>query len=106
ALLTAQEYLKNLTKCNIDTLILGCTHYPILKKTISKVVGKNVLLIDSGEETAKAVKRTLEEKYLLNTQNKKGIHKFFVTDFPNNFKLISERFLGRNIRDVKKVKLS
>ncbi len=106
ALLTAQEYLKNLNKCNIDTLILGCTHYPILKKTIGKVVGENVTLIDSGEETAKAVKRTLEEMNLLNTQKKKGIHKFFVTDFPNNFKIISERFLGRNIRDVKKVKLS
>lgn len=106
ALLTAQEYLKNLKKCNIDTLILGCTHYPILKKTIGKVMAKSVLLIDSGEETAKAVEKTLEEKNLLNTQKKKGIHKFFVTDFPNNFKQISERFLGRNIRDVKKVKLS
>jgi glutamate racemase len=106
ALLTAQEYLKNLNKCNIDTLILGCTHYPILKNTISKVVGKNVTLIDSGEETAKSVKRTLEDKNMLNTQKKKGAHKFFVTDFPNNFKQISERFLGRNIRDVKKVKLS
>lgn len=104
--LTAREYLKNLTKCNIDTLILGCTHYPILKKTISKVVGKKVQLIDSGEETAKEVKRVLTEKNLLNTQKKKGIHNFFVTDFPNNFKQISERFLGRNIRDVKKVKLS
>jgi glutamate racemase len=104
--LTAREYLGNLTKCNIDTLILGCTHYPILKKTISKVVGKKVTLIDSGEETAKEVKKVLTEKNLLNTQKKKGIHKFFVTDFPNNFKQISERFLGRNIRDVKKVKLS
>jgi glutamate racemase len=104
--LTAQEYLKNLTKCNIDTLILGCTHYPILKNTIRKVMGNKVQLIDSGEETAIEVKKVLTEKSLLNTQKKKGIHKFFVTDFPNNFKQISERFLGRNIRDVKKVKLS
>ena len=104
--LTAREYLKNLSKCNIDTLILGCTHYPILKKTIGKVMGKKVNLIDSGEETAKEVKKILEEKNLLNRQKKKGIQKFFVTDFPNNFKQISERFLGRNIRDVKKVKLS
>jgi len=104
--LTAQEYLKDLIKCNIDTLILGCTHYPILKNTIRKVIGKDVLLIDSGEETAKEVKKILTDKNLLNTQKKKGIHRFFVTDFPNNFKQISERFLGRNIRDVKKIKLS
>jgi glutamate racemase len=104
--LTAKEYLKDLIKCNIDTLILGCTHYPILKKTISKVIGKKVQLIDSGEETAKEVIKILTENNLLNNQKKKGIHRYFVTDFPNNFKQISERFLGRNIKDVKKIKLS
>jgi len=105
AILTAQEYLKGLKKINIDSLILGCTHYPILKKTISKVMGKNVKLIDSGEETAKEVKLFLEKNHLINRQKAKGKHKFFVTDFPNNFKIISERFLGQKIKEVKKVKL-
>lgn len=103
--LTAEEYFKNLKKSGIDTMILGCTHYPILKKTISKVIGKNVKLIDSGEETAKEVKIILTDKDLLNKQKKKGAHNFFVTDFPNNFKQISERFLGKSIREVKKIKL-
>ena len=106
AYLTAQEYLKDLRKSKIDTLILGCTHYPILKKTIAKVMGNNVKLIDSGEETAKVVKTILEDRNLLSKRNKKGNHKFFVTDFPNNFKSISERFLGKKINKVKKVKLT
>ena len=104
--LTAIEYLKNLKNSDIDTLILGCTHYPILKKTIKKVMGMNIILIDSGEETAKEVKKILENKILLNKQKNRGVHKFFVTDFPNNFRQISERFLGKNIKDVKKVKLA
>lgn len=106
AYLTAEEYLKDLRKSKIDTLILGCTHYPILKKTIAKVMGNNVKLIDSGEETAKVVKSILEDRNLLSKRNKKGNHKFFVTDFPNNFKSISERFLGKKINKVKKVKLT
>ena len=105
AYLTAKEYLQNLKISGVDTLILGCTHYPILKKTIRKAIGKNIKLIDSGEETAKEVKIFLEKNSLLNAQKKAGVHKFFVTDFPNNFKTISERFLGRKMKDVKKIKL-
>ncbi len=105
ALLIAKKYLNGLKEINIDSLILGCTHYPILKKTIGKVMGKEVKLIDSGEETAKAVKTFLEENNLLNKQKAKGRHKFFVTDFPNNFKTISERFLGQRIKEVKKIKI-
>jgi len=106
AYLTAKEYLSYFDDKNIDTLILGCTHYPILKNTIQKVVGKKVQLVDSGEETAKEVKKILESKGLLSNRKKKGWHKYFVTDFPNNFREISERFLGRKISNVQKVKLS
>lgn len=105
AKLTAKEYLSKLKRENIDTLILGCTHYPILKETIHKVIGKKIKLIDSGEETAKVVKEILEKEQLLNKRNKKGEHKFFVTDFPNNFHQIAERFLGKKIKNVKHVKL-
>lgn len=105
AYLTAETYLKPLKKENIDTLILGCTHYPVLKKTIGKVMGKNVMLIDSGEETAKEVKLLLEKNNLLTTRKTKGTHKFYVTDFPSNFKEISERFLGKKILKVEKIKL-
>lgn len=103
--LTAIEYLKDIKRKGIDTMILGCTHYPILKKTIRKVVGKKIKLIDSGEETAKEVKNILTNRNLLNTQKKKGEHKFFVTDFPNNFHHIAERFLGTKIKNIKLAKL-
>lgn len=101
----AKEYLHGLKELNIDTLILGCTHYPLLKKTISKVLGKKIRLIDSGEETAKEVKRLLEQFHLFNKQKKLGRHRFYVTDFQKKFKEISERFLGQPMHDVKKVKL-
>ena len=68
-------------------------------------MGKDITLIDSGEETAIEVKKILIDEKLLNTQKAKGRHKFFVTDFPNNFQQISERFLGKKISNVKKVKL-
>lgn len=105
AQLTAREYLNGLKNNGIDTMILGCTHYPILKKTIGKVLGSKIKLIDSGEETAKEVKYILAKRNLLNTKKKKGEHRFFVTDFPNNFHQISERFLGKKINNVKLVKL-
>lgn len=104
--LVAKEYLSEFINLKIDTLILGCTHYPILKKTISKVLGKKIRLIDSGEETAKEVKRLLEQFHLLNPQKANGKHRFFVTDFQKKFKEISERFLGQPIHDVRKVKLN
>jgi glutamate racemase len=104
--LVAKEYLHEFTKLNIDTLILGCTHYPILKNTIQKVLGKKILLIDSGEETAKQAKIILTQKNLLNTQKKTGEHKFFVTDFQHKFKDVSERFLGRKLSKVQKIKLN
>jgi glutamate racemase len=104
--LTAREYLASLKKSDIDTLIMGCTHYPILRNTIQKVIGKRIHLIDPGEETAKKVKTTLDDSGLLNEQKREGYHKFFVTDFPVNFKEVSERFLGKKINEVKKIKLA
>ncbi len=77
AYLAAEEYLSELRKYSIDTLVLGCTHYPLLKDTIQKVIGENVRLIDSGVETAKVVKKILEERDLLNNSELKPDYKFF-----------------------------
>jgi glutamate racemase len=104
--MVANEYLADLKKSKIDTVILGCTHYPVLKKTISKVLGKKIKLIDSGNEAAKEVKKILEKTNMQNSGKKNGYHRFYVTDFPNKFKEISERFLGKNIRGVQKIKLN
>ncbi|CAN5598604.1 glutamate racemase [soil metagenome] len=106
AQLAAEEYLNDFKDLGIDTLILGCTHYPILKNTIKKVLGKKITLVDSGEETAKKVKDILIKEGILNHGKRSGKHEFYATDFPLKFKEISERFLGKEIRNVKKVKLS
>ena len=103
----SDEYLKNFIGKNIDILILGCTHYPILKNVIQSSVGNKVKLIDSGKETAKEVKRIIEKKGLLNTHkiNEKNHSVFFVSDFPHKFKEVSRRFLGKELTHVHKVKL-
>lgn len=105
AKLTAQEYLSPMKKSDIDTLIMGCTHYPILKNTIAKVVGKNITLIDPGIETAIYANEILSKKNLINKSKSKGFRKFFVTDLPNNFKEVAERFLEEKISNIKKIKL-
>lgn len=99
--LIAQEYLAPLIKRRVDTLVLGCTHYPLLKKVISKIMGKEVGLIDSAEKTAKEVKEVLTQKDLLKRANLKTqkwgrtpFRKFFVSDIPDRFVEVGERFLS------------
>jgi glutamate racemase len=104
--LIAEEYLTPLKKQKIDTLVLGCTHYPLLKKVISRVMGNKVTLIDSAEETALEVKRILEENDLLNTSKTEPDYKFYVSDFPEKFIQISRRFLGEKIKEVKKIDIN
>ena len=103
----SDEYIKDLAGKNIDTLILGCTHYPLLKNVIQNSVGKNVGLIDSGIETAKEVKKILEKKNLLSKSKltEKNHSVFYVSDFPHKFKEVSRRFLTHELKHVHKVKL-
>lgn len=98
--LVAKEYLFPLKLEKIDTLILGCTHYPILKDAIAKAVAANVTLIDSGEATAVAVERLLDEKNLRNSSRLKPHLQFFVSDVPAKFSEIGERFLGQKMGRV------
>ncbi len=103
----SDEYLKGLAKKGIKSLILGCTHYPLLKEVIQKSVGKKVKLIDSGIETAKEVKKILEKKKLLNVHKKsdRDHSVFYVSDFPHKFREVSQRFLSNELKYVHKVKL-
>ncbi len=100
ALLIAEDYLSELKQKNIGSLVLGCTHYPLLRKAIAKVMGKNVRLIDSAEQTASVVKRALVKQGLANRQKKAGSRRFYVSDSPGKFKNLGERFLGRRIGKV------
>lgn len=100
----AEKYLDELRKKSIDTLILGCTHYPILKKVIGKVMGRNVELIDSAKEVASSVKEELEENNLLSV-DKNSEDKFFVTDEAQRFIEIGNLFFGSKLNEVAKINL-
>lgn len=98
--LIAEDYLKEIKRKNIDTLILGCTHYPLLKRPIAAIMGKDVSLIDSAEETARATQKALNALNLLTLSDSLGKRKFFVSDSPDKFKKVSQLFLGAKIGKV------
>jgi len=88
-----EEYLSDLIKNNIDTLVLGCTHYPIIKNTIKSVIGNDIKLVDSAEETALTVKDIVFQMGMLNTNENKPQNNFYVTDAPEKFVEVGEKFL-------------
>ncbi len=93
-----EEYLQDI-KDNIDTLILGCTHYPILYPVIENVLGESVHIVNSGYETALEVNNILKKENLLNDTNN-SVAKFFVSDMATGFKEMAERFLGKQINSL------
>lgn len=104
----AREYLSELVAQDIDTLVLGCTHYPLLKGVIAKTVGDGVALIDSAEATSATVAETLESLKLKRTDTRRSTRparRFLVTDAPASFAQIGQRFLGRVIDQVEWVEL-
>ena len=101
--LVAKEYLFPLTLEKIDTLILGCTHYPILSQAIRGALNGSVALIDSGEAAALQVARVLDEKGLRNPSPLAPHLQFFVSDLPAKFGEIGERFLGHTMGRVQRV---
>ncbi len=101
----AEEYLKELREKEIDTLVLGCTHYPILSEVIQDVIGNNVNLIDSGIASAEVVKFELDRFDLHTNKSSIGNQEFFVSDIPVKFKEVAELFLGKEISEVKKIDL-
>ena len=96
-LLVAKKYLKDIIEADVDTLILGCTHFPIIAPVIRKVMGEKVKLIDSGKETARYVKEILSAEALLNNSESTAIYNYFVSDDTENFKNIAEIFLQGDI---------
>ena len=92
--LIAREYLAPLHAAGVGTLVLGCTHYPLLKPLLQRVLGEGVLLIDSGEETATAVARALRTDGLAAPANAVATHRFAVSDDEPRFRQIGARFIG------------
>lgn len=91
-----EEYTNPLVQEGIDTLVLGCTHYPLLKKLLSQVLGDSIKLVDSAESTAVRVGEILREKDL-EADSRSIEDRFYVSDIPLKFQEIAQRFLGRAV---------
>jgi glutamate racemase len=104
-LLVAREYLEVIKAMGVDTLVLGCTHYPLLSGALSQVMGRGVQLVNSGAAAATTVQSLLEEKGLQNDQARTGALKIFISDVPYHFQLLTERLLGREVKDITRVDL-
>jgi glutamate racemase len=89
------HYLQDFRAERIDTLVLGCTHYPLFKPLLAELLGSAVSLIDSAEETATEVTATVGEQ-----RSSGGGHTFYLTDLPHTFASLAERFLGTPVRNV------
>ena len=106
SLRVAGEYLRRFQDTGIDTMILGCTHYPVLRNAISAVLaemGLSVTLCDCGYSTSIAVKQSLEANRLLNPSPDKGHSTFLVTDDPEGFARVASTFISESIHSVEHV---
>ncbi|WP_104178978.1 glutamate racemase [Arthrobacter sp. B0490] len=100
---TAEEYLAPLKDADVDTLVLGCTHYPLLTGVISYVMGDAVTLVSSAEETAKDVYRALVSHDLERTGTSPAVHRFIATGDAAGFEVLARRFLGPEVLSVQHV---
>jgi glutamate racemase len=103
--LVAEEYLKPVMAEKIDTLVLGCTHYPLLKPLFQNIVGTNVRLIDSAEAMAEIAADLIHRENFGNNGRQSPDYLFYVSDVPYRFQTIGERFLGRTLARVEMVRL-
>ena len=103
--LVAKDYLQSMLDAKIDTLVLGCTHYPLIKKTIAKIMGNSVAIIDPATTACLQLAEILQQKNMLNLSPRPGKYKFYVTDVPVKFQAIGERFLNHPIEHLEVVTL-
>ncbi len=101
ALKTLSIYLNGFKNNGVEALILGCTHYPLFKSSIKKVFDdRDIEIIDSADAVARAARSRLKKTSMLNTQDKSGNLSCFVSDHPQRFRELAERFLGREVPDI------
>ncbi|MGQ0793786.1 MAG: glutamate racemase [Deltaproteobacteria bacterium] len=104
--LTAVKYLEPMRDAGVDVLILGCTHYPLLRRVIEKVMGEGVALIDSAAETALEIERVIAENGIANRgSNDAAIREFYLTDTSDTFISTASRFLGQDVGGVEQIDL-
>jgi glutamate racemase len=98
----AKAYLKPLKDARVDTVILGCTHYPLLKPVLKQILGDKTKLIDSAKQVAMEVKEILAQEGMLN-KGRRARHKFYVSDNPEGFRELAKKFLGKSVHNVVRV---
>ena len=101
----AYIYLQAFQQTDIDTLILGCTHYPIMAETIQRAIEKHVQLVYSGDALGNKLSNYLENCNCKNDSESKRVTQFYVTDYPQKFDELGSRFLGRELKHVEHVSL-
>ncbi len=100
---TVREYAAPLKEADVDTVILGCTHYPLIRPIFQRVFGRGVTLVFSAEETAREVAETLARKGIENREGREGSYRFLTTGDPALFRELGERFLQLPLGDVEQV---
>ncbi|HEV2290687.1 MAG TPA: glutamate racemase [Gemmatimonadales bacterium] len=103
--LVAREYLAPLVAAQVDALVLGCTHYPLLKPLLGRVMGPSVALIDSADETALEARRVLEQEGLTAPAGHAATHRFAVSDDETRFRQVGARFIGERLGGADVVRL-
>ncbi len=97
-----KKYLDEVLRHDIDTIILGCTHYPLLEQTIARIAGDGITLINAGRETARYAKQYLEKYDMLSTQKQDMQYRYYVSDSVDNFSCMADLFLGEHITNIEK----
>ncbi|MFL5939858.1 MAG: glutamate racemase, partial [Gaiellaceae bacterium] len=98
-----REYASSLKDARVDTVILGCTHYPLIRPVLQRVFGRDVTLVFSAEETAREVAETLARKGIENDESREGSYRFLTTGDPAAFRALGERFLQLPLGEVEHV---
>jgi glutamate racemase len=101
-----REYAAPLKRAGVDTVILGCTHYPLIRPVFQRVFGRDVALVFSAEETAREVAATLARKGFENETSREGAYRFLTTGDPGAFRTMGKRFLQLPIREVEQVTIA
>lgn len=91
------EYLRPLKENNVDTVLLACTHYPLLERDLRRELGKDIRLVNPAQNCAKEIETLLKEKGLLKISKNEPIYQFFATDDPEKFRFFGTKFLRKNI---------
>src|SRR5690606_10244938 len=103
---TVEIYLEDFKQKPLDSLILGCTHYPLFKETISQVINNpDTKIIDSADAIALSAKKHLEKHHMINPSANTGKFECYVSDKPQRFQILAERFLGKSINRVEVVNM-